>query len=111
MLIAITCMTNSIKKMCVPWHQNEAGYTTALQAIAGAPVRNRVWLHLVHYITRDLHRRLGMLKQGVTIFTHLSDLNTEAQCGNLNPGNMQSRHTPQEPHTNQDGISSAFYHT
>ena len=21
-------MTSSIKKMCVPWHQNEAGYTT-----------------------------------------------------------------------------------
>ena len=34
--------------------------------------------HLVHYSTRDLYRRLGLLKQEVTIFfTHLNDLNTE----------------------------------
>ena len=57
--------------------------------------------YLVHYPTRDLRRRLGLLiKQGVTIFTHLNDLNTENIPCDLNPGNMQSRHAPWEPHTN-----------
>ena len=28
LLVAITCMTISVKKMCVLWHQNKAGYTT-----------------------------------------------------------------------------------
>ena len=36
-------------------------------------------LHPVHYPTRDLLRRLGLLKQGVTIFAirQINDLNTE----------------------------------
>ena len=34
---------------------------------------------MVHYLTRDLRRRLGLLKQGVTHYLHyhLNDLNTE----------------------------------
>ena len=69
--------------------------------------------HLVHYPTRDLCRRLGLLQQGITMFTHLNDLKTEKSqpSSDLNPGNMQSRYAPWEPHTNQDGITSAFYHT
>ena len=36
-------------------------------------------IFILHYPTRDLHRRLGLLKYGVTIFTinHISKLNTE----------------------------------
>ena len=80
--------------------------------------------HLVHYPTRDLRRRLGLLQQGVSMFTHLNDLNTEKSqsssdlnteksqsSSDLNPGNMQSRHAPWDPHTNRDGIIFAFYHT
>ena len=44
---------------------------------------------IVHYLTKDLQRRLGLLKQGVTIFTmYLNDLNAEkipAQRCDLNP--------------------------
>ena len=44
----------------------------------------------VHYPTRDLLRRLGLLKQGFTNFT--------IPAVTLTPGNMQSRYVPWEPH-------------
>ena len=53
--------------------------------------QNKIWQHTInftnhqiqfhaniypiHYSTRDLLRRLGLLKQGVTIYYHTNDLN------------------------------------
>ena len=33
MLVAVTYMTSIIKKMYVPWHQNEAAYATGVGTI------------------------------------------------------------------------------
>ena len=51
-------------------------------------------------------RRLKPVEQGVTIFTvhKLSDLKAE-KPGLEYQSNIQSRHMPREPHTNQDGTS------
>ena len=62
----------------------------------------------VHYPTRDLLRRLGLLKQGVTIFIITqNDFNTEknpSPAVTSTPGNMQSRHAPWEPNTSRGEI-------
>ena len=59
---------------------------------------------MVHYPTRDLQRRLGLSKQGVTIFTiTINDSNTEKFPAS-GSGNMQSQHVPWEPHTNRGRI-------
>ena len=69
------------------------------------------YLHtfLLHYPTRVLLRRLGLLKHGVTIFTITSpnELNIEkipSPAVTWVSNNMQSRHAPLEKRTNQDGI-------
>ena len=55
-------------------------------------------------------RKPKLIEQGVTIFTIfslLNDLNVEKNLSPVvtwTPSNVQSRHTPWEPHTNQDGI-------
>ena len=54
-------MTSSIKKMCVPWHQNEAGYTTAhtqtyiLTFADKAILRNQVCASLVYKWLLELY--------------------------------------------------------
>ena len=62
---------------------------------------------LFHYPTRDPQERQSLIQQGVTIFiSQLNDLNAEKiqPSGYLNPGHVQFRYTPQEPHTNRDEI-------
>ena len=63
---------------------------------------------IVHYPTSDLRGRLGLLRQGGTIFTiTLNDSNTEKNLSpavTRTPGNMQSRRAPWEPHTNRGGV-------
>ena len=63
---------------------------------------------IVHYPTRDLQGRLGLLRQGVTIFTiTINNLNAEknpSPAMTWTPGNMQARHASWEPHTNRGGI-------
>ena len=76
-------------------------------------IRDFSWLNvyfIAQYPTRDLRRRLGLLKQGVTIFTiTINDLNTEkspSPAVTWTPCRQHAvyRHAPWEPHTNRGGI-------
>ena len=61
-----------------------------------------------HYPTRDLQRKPGLMEHAGNhyLYNHLNDLNAKKfqPSGDLNPGNVQYRHMPQEPHFNWDEI-------